>query len=563
MMLAWESDKSRMKSHAEKFLWLCSWNYDQLIEKMEQLKKSGSEEAILAWVEMMASFAAMHHPGRFVDGTIENFALEIGSDLPRKRGRQCQPVLSLGSNLSKTSSKRRVLHVTTFINASGGHPRVILNWILKDPYSQHSLVLTKQQSNPIFSKLVDEVRLSGGQFVSLPDEVPIIERARWLRRFAYENADLVILHTVPNDIVPVVAFAEEDKVPVAFVNNADHLFWVSSSVADIIINLRQISEIANKEVRYTRNDKLLPLPLSETHQNLSRRCARENLGIPETQIMLISVGRTTKYRPSHRQNFFQTANEILDRNRNAHLYIVGPNKQDHEGTSSDFLHNRMHFVGPVEDATIWQKASDVYLEGFPFGSQTALLESVLQGIPCVRVFAPLSPLLAADDIVLTGLIEAPKNEQEYIEQACDFINNQSKRKVVGDELRERVLDNHVNDSWNQYLENIYQTLRNLKHKPTKVPEMEGSCRPIDLAISEYHGARFLGYDLNLALRKIVQNECILGAAYSLRQSGFHFDAFLFFRMSNLRQKLGWKLISVIGKLLIHKCKYEVDKFFST
>jgi hypothetical protein len=278
-------------------------------------------------------------------------------------------------------------------------------------------------------------------------------------------------------------------------------------------------------------------------------------------MMLLSVGRPVKYHPSHRQNFFRTAKEILDRNSEAHLYLVGVKKEDHAGSPLFVHHNRMHLVGLVEDATLWQKASDVYLEGFPFGSQTALLESILRGIPCVRVFAPLTPLLAADDVALTGLVAPPVDEEEYIENVVDLICNRNKRIRIGEMLRERVLTNHVDRTWNKYLENIYQTLQDIRHKPSEIPKTNSSSRQIDLAISEYHGSRFIGNDLETVFRH-VHKDYILGSAYPLRQSGFHSDAFRFVRLANVKQKWDWKSVLFTLKILPHRFIHKTLNYHS-
>lgn len=549
-------EENRIDPTVEQFLRICSQHYESLIERTNQLRRHGSPEAVLTWIEMVAGFAAMHHPGRFADGGIENAALELGCDIPRTLARGCQPISSTDA-VPQKMSRRRVLHVATTILAIGGHTRTILNWIRKDFDSQHSLVLTHQAEAPIPSALPEAVAASGGQFVSVPDSAALIERARWLRRFAEEKADFVILHLNPNDIVPVVAFAHGTRLPVALVNVADQCFWVGSSVSDMIINLREISITTNRELRYTRNDRLLPIPLFEARRALERCSARKELGIPASHKMLLTVGRSIKYAPSRRQNFLQTTQKILDRNPEAHLYLVGVKEEDHVGAAGYVRHGRMHFVGPINDATVYQRASDVYLEGFPFGSQTALLESVLPGVPCVRVFAPPTPLLAAHDIALTGIADNPTDEEDYIRRAGEFIMNADQRQRIGEVLRERVLYYHVCESWNQYLEEIYRTLEQLSHTPFEIPCTGSSCRLVDLAISEYHGSKFVGGNLPVILDGVIRSG-IMYAAYSLRQRGFHADSFRFVRMANYRR--WWDLNSVrfAAKLLPHRVVYTMS-----
>jgi hypothetical protein len=533
------------------YLRMCTDRYESLVERTARLARKGSPEAVLNWIEMTAAFAAMHHPGRFADGAIENVALEVGRDLPRPLKRTCEP-LWLTDPERRTPARRRVLHVTTFVSAVGGHTRIILNWIRQDPGSRHSVVLTRQGDEEVPSALAEAATASGGQLVILPVSAPIVERARWLRGFAVETADLVILHNIPNDIVPVVAFAVGGGgPPVGLVNLADQCFWVGSGIADVVVNLREVSIATSREVRFTRNDRLLPVPLPAPDAALTRREARRRLGIPESEQVLLTVGRSVKYIPSCRQNFFRTAGAILDRNPAARLYLVGVREADHAASPGFVRHARMHFVGQIDDATSYQCAADVYLEGFPFGSQAALLESVLAGVPCVRVFAPASPVLAADDIALTGVVDNPVDEEDYIARAGEFISDLDGRQQVGTVLRERVLRYHVSTDWNLALDEVYRTLAQRRHKPVTVPSTTGSARPIDLAISEYHATRFLGQPLPGALdRELV--ESIGGVAYCLRERGFYYDSFRVVRMA---RPAWWRepaLVMFAGKLLPHR-----------
>lgn len=548
------SHPGEYESRTGEFLLVCSSLYDFLVKKTELFRKKASAEAMLAWVEMVAGFGAMHHPGRFFDGAIENIALEIGSQLQHSKGPRFAPLLS--GKIPIHTRRRRILHVVTFISAQGGHTRNLLHWINKDQESHHSLVLTHQRSIPLYQPLMEAVALSGGVFTSMPDPVPLMERAGWLRRFAQETADLVILHAIPNDIVPIVAFADGCNIPVAFVNNGDHLFWLGSSVADTIINLREISIASSRECRCTRNDQLLPVPLVETHQDVGRDEARKVLGIPRDQKMLLTVGRALKYAPSTRQNFFETAGKILNLNPKAHLYLVGVRADDHVASSVLSRHDRVHFVGPVEDATFWQRAADVYLEGYPFGSQTALLESVLPGVPCVRVYAPLSPLLAADDIALTGVVESPADEETYIATVSEFINDEEKASRQGDILRKRVLRYHIEDMWKDFLTKMYTAAGKMKHMAVPVPQTSASVRQVDLAISEFHGTRYVGAaDIKSTLTNEMHKE-ILATAYNLRQTGCYKDAFQLLKLANREKNWDRESILFAAKLIPHRFLYK-------
>ncbi len=298
----------------------------------------------------------------------------------------------------------------------GGHSRTIKNWIINDPDTRHSLLLTCQGKASVPGWLSEVVRDSGGEVIELPQSATLLARAKWARDIARAAADLVVLHHSGNDVVPIVAFATRECPPVALLNHADHNFWMGGTVSDTIINQRHIGKTLSEGRRFTRRNMVLPIPLSEIPPELSRAAAREQVGIPQGQTMLLSIGRAKKYIPTRKHNFIHTAGEILERNPDAHLYLLGVAEDDLAGHVGAGKHERLHFLGPIENATLYQCAADIYLEGFPFGSQTALLESALAGLPAVLAFDPPFALLATNDESLWDLASNPASEGEYIER---------------------------------------------------------------------------------------------------------------------------------------------------
>jgi glycosyltransferase involved in cell wall biosynthesis len=529
-------------------------HYEALLARLADLQRTASPEAVLTWIEGIARFAAMHHAGRFADGAIENALLECGRRLPGDRAG--------GTGSARTAAprreRRRVLHVATIVSQIGGHTKTILNWILKDTASEHSLVLTTQGNASIPSSLAAAIVATGGRIVVLPEREPLLSKASHLRRVAQSSADLAVLHLAPHDVVPIVAFASAGGIPVAQVNLADHCFWLGSSVADMVIHQREIGLTTSRVLRFSRNDCVLPIPMMEDRPDLSRVAARRELGIPDGQVVLLSVGRSLKYAPTERHNFFRAAATILERHPNAHLYLVGVGEADHMHRAGFVRHERLTFVGPIEDVASYQRAADVYLEGFPFGSQTALLESILPGNPCVQAHAPGSPLLATDDFALTDLVTPPPNEATYIARAGELIDNPEERARLGNLLRERVIKFHISGYWIDQLNSIYSRLEQLEHNPRDLPVVHGSVRPVDVAISEYHSAHIDNSDSpagEALIREVYRD--LLGSAYSLRNRGCHLDAFRYVRIA--ADDMGWTrdALSYALKLPAHYLFYHL------
>ena len=141
--------------------------------------------------------------------------------------------------------------------------------------------------------------------------------------------------------------------------------------------------------------------------------------------MLLTIGRPLKYRPCGDHDFIATAGRVLEREIDAHLYVVGaePCRPCYR-TCGAVAHERIHFEGPVADPTRYRAAADVYLESFPFGSNTALLEAALDGLGGVPAYAPLFPLLVAGNDSLSEIpAKSARASHAYIERVCELLRD--------------------------------------------------------------------------------------------------------------------------------------------
>ena len=109
-----------------------------------------------------------------------------------------------------------------------------------------------------------------------------VERAVRLREIA-RSADVVVLHHFGCDVVPIAALAVNDVPAVSVVNHADHIFWLGSTIADVVVNQRPISAALGPR-RRVRGQFLLPIPLQD-RSPIARDAARDQLRIPREQLM--------------------------------------------------------------------------------------------------------------------------------------------------------------------------------------------------------------------------------------------------------------------------------------
>lgn len=438
--------------------------YEWLVGDIKARAHSMTKEGLLCRIQDAARFATASHSGRFADGTIENLALEIGAELDSA----AMGDRNFSPRLSSIKGVRRVLHVTDQVLGIGGHTRMLMHWIRDDRTSSHTVLLLDQKAH-LPAWFHGTVSAVGGSIIALPSRAPIWKKALWLRCAARHNADLVVLHHFGPNVAPTVAFARRDGPPVAVLNHADHLFWLGSSVADLVINLRSVAVNHTRQRRFVPRNAVLPVPLTDDAPGMLKTDARFALGIPNDHLVLLSVGRAEKYRPCGGYDFLGTAGKILDHDPRARIYVVGEKAERIAPYVRGPIHQNLNFVGELEDPTMYRNAADIYLESFPFGSQTALLEAALAGLPVVPAYAPLNPLLVANDDALVSALPNPLDEREYIERAVLLMRKPDLRPLAGEELRKQLLVDHVGEGWLNRLSEIYRQTDILEHLPKPIP----------------------------------------------------------------------------------------------
>ncbi|MQA28889.1 MAG: glycosyltransferase [Luteitalea sp.] len=468
-----------------------------------------SPEALLQVVKVAARIAAEFHCFRFADGLIENQALRVASVLPP---RVLPAQLSIAS-CGKRSRARRVLHVASCVFDVGGHSRMIAEWAARDVDTTHFLVTTHQEGAPPPS-LARAIQDTGGQTWVLGYSSPAFVRAQWLRTLASLDFDFVILHTAPYDPISVAAFGVPGGPPVALLNHADHVFWIGGSVSDAIINLRPVGAELSAARRFATQNCTIPIPVSKPPATRDRAGARRQLGLPAAQRVLVSVGRSLKYTPSRTHDFYRVARRLLLEHPAAHLYVLGPDDSHYlKHNAGGTVPERLHLLGPVTNPLPWFAAADVYLESFPFGSQTATLEAAVMGPAVVLALAPSTPLLAASDVAFDGLIHNASNENEYCRRVSAALDRQPSRHTDAEQLAAAVLTHHVHDHWLAWLHQVYETLGRLPHTPHTLPIAEPQETATDRAIMEWQRST------NSATASVQAADYLLHAANLAREAG--------------------------------------------
>ncbi|WP_160687136.1 glycosyltransferase [Clostridium sp. C2-6-12] len=329
---------------------------------------------------------SIYHPDFYQSPEIENMLIECASKIPTE---------NYGIN-SQKEEKRKVLHVLSEGYSTGGHTRLAKNWIKSDTDSIHSLVATWQlRSTPGW--LINEVKNSGGWVTSLETvSDKFCERAKALRKLAYEWADVVVLHMHMMDPIPVMAFGVEGGPPVIYMNHGDHLFWLGASIADLVADLRPSGQELTLTRRSCKNSCILPIPL-EPKKFYNKKEIREKYNIDENELVILTIASNYKFRSINNHNYIEIVKNIVNKIDNCKVYIIGPNDIGKWHEVNVETGGKIKALGVVTEIDEFYQLADIYLDCFMMGSMTSLLDGSKYGLSIIKFTNNHCPILTEFD----------------------------------------------------------------------------------------------------------------------------------------------------------------------
>lgn len=422
--------------------------------RMHAAKAQGDLERALHWAQTISGFIVFGGTfGRLASAELEQITVAIAQTLPTIPGKR------------ESTSAKRCLHVFTEAYELFGHTKLCRKWVeLDSTPTRHDVVLLAQYDDAPLN-LRQSVEARGGRLIQLDRTKPLLERARQLRELAYAEADVVILHVHPFDVLPSVAFGVPGGPPVIYVNHADHEFWVGGAVADLVLDIRESGQEWTRFHRGISRTRILPIPLEEEPRFLAgpekvasiREQTRAKLGIGNDELMLLTIGSARKYLPMRGLSFLEAAEEILMRCPQAKIVAVGPKAVGEWQAVSERTGGRLIAVGNQSDLGQFHAAADLYLEGMPAGSLTALLEVCLAGVPCVRSPAQVRPPHASDGAAFAPVAQ-PATVSAYVNEAVTLVSDAAARRKRGAELQRLVRATHCTEGWSKLLAEIVPSL---------------------------------------------------------------------------------------------------------
>jgi glycosyltransferase involved in cell wall biosynthesis len=427
--------------------------FDKCLKSAEDLVQSKQYELAANYLKSLATFAWGNFTGYYTNWKLEQLLNKIGYSL------KCDIY-----NRRKIDSEGsyNILHVATKLYETGGHTRLVLNWIKNDNHNRHSVIVTNQRKGELPLKIVRKLGLSESIFSVLDQKSSILDRAAELRKVS-NDYDCVILHIHPDDVIPVIAYSTEKSPAISFLNHADHTFWIGASVSDVLMQIRESNIRYDNVRRGIERQIFIPIPLPNEQEAAEeiKQQSREAIGIRDNQIVLLTTGTEYKYRPFGSYNFFEHILEVLHIDTNIVLLIAGiaPDSP----LALKYKHDQICYLGVVEDLDKYENACDIYIETFPFPSFTAMLQAAIKGKP-VHLLPNPYPIMRFFSDDGNNCFQYPKDKAEWVCKLKELIQNKQLRYNIKKRQLNFLRSNYQVKSWNLKVKSLYKDLVNTVHK---------------------------------------------------------------------------------------------------
>jgi len=417
-----------------------------------KMVKDKEYEAAANYAGTLANFAWQNCTGYYANWQLEGILNDIGQHVEE---------IGYKAKSGNTGGKLNVLHIATELYNSGGHTKLLLNWVKNDISNNSRILVTRQTIKELPEKNIKSCGLDMSYFISLEEKANILDKATELRKIA-NGYDCIILHTHPDDVIAVMALSSTNLPPVAFLNHADHIFWIGASVSDLVLQIRAVNIKIDEVRRKLTNQFFLPIPVPDDTVETEYVQVRKELSVDENTILLLSTGTEYKFVPTPQYNFFKHVIEVLDKHKNAVLYIAGVSADS--ALATEYAHKQIVYLGEINDLYRYETACDIYLEGYPVPSFTALLQAGKKGKPVQLMYDPL-PVVAFFDDHTPGF-KYPTQDKWEAELELMISDTTHREKLKGQQ-QEYFKTFYMNESWQTRLHEMYKMLLGTRHKVYK------------------------------------------------------------------------------------------------
>lgn len=361
-------------------------------------------------------------------------------------------------------SKNSVCHILTRAKVVGGHTKLVCRWVFEQRDKCHNLILTRQMGARVPSSLIEAIKQSGGVIIDLQEKQHQWEKRLSLLVYMIESSSAVVMHTHPYDALAIIAIRKStSRPPVAYMNHADHVFWLGANVADLYIHIREsaIDLSVSRRGISRANCSVLPIPIDQRPRSFKDRLSsRKELGICESTIVALTIASGYKMMKLGLVDFARHHAELASRHENFIHIIIGNESDARWDEASRISNGRLRVLPPTPKVKRYLLAADFYVDSYPLGSITSYLEAAAAGLPIIG-FDPwmgLGRVICSPEAMVNDSASKFKfiDKDEYNSSFDLLIASQELRTETGLDLTEKIESHYASDAWRQTLNNLWQ-----------------------------------------------------------------------------------------------------------
>lgn len=437
-------------------------NFEKILEKLQSEKDIDIKYNLAVFA---ASYFVNNNSGYYTSSVLEKFFTDYAK--------------SIKIDLSNIEYKKNsVLHILTEGYTTGGHTRVVERWIENAPEEQiHSVAITTPNNAPL-DTLKNNAKAKNGYYIPFDNDISLKEKAVKLRKLAAEY-EYIVLHTHMEDPIPLIAFGtDEFKRPVLLYNHASHMPWLGKSIADIVLDIEKDDPVT-KEKRGINNTYFLGVPSKEISISIpNKKEIRKKLNLPTDKKIIVSSGRDARYRTISGKSFIDYVKEIIDNDTYCYVIGVNPKKKEWKNAARETKNHiiPIKFIDFSNGFTNYLKAADLYLDSYPLGGGTAMIDAISSGTPAIS----LESVYPQFDY-LTNTSAYCKTEEEFIKKAKKVLNDKNFANELYEELKSSLIEYQSIDAWNKKTENLYK-IAPKQHKVKDLSDVIDYSEPNDLSV---------------------------------------------------------------------------------
>lgn len=400
-------------------------------------------EDCLVYLQVAAKFASFVHMGDHYSPELERLMHRLYERIDFKK--------KLNKKNAYINKGNSVLHIATEIYEVGGHTRVLLNWVEGDAFYTNEILVTEIEEEKYPEKLLESYNFK----FTIHNLATFqgIERIIEIRKLAMKY-DYIVLHTHPEDVQTYIALININ-IPILILNHADHRFWVGRDICNLVLEVREEgmrSSQLKRQIPKSHNI-IFPIPL-KVPINLSKKEARERLGLMQNEIVLLSIADQYKYTPLNGKGLKSSILEICNKYPMVRFIVIGQRDETSYWKSKDVVNNKnIQVLGKVTNVDEYYISSDIYIDSYPVSSLTSLLDGGKYGLALIS-FKNDTSTFEVDDVSLDNQMKL-KSVVELKDLLSQMIQVPGLLEENKKKYENKIKEDHLMMNRIKELKNIY------------------------------------------------------------------------------------------------------------